>query len=85
MHGNGVDLGTANDMWKCMAKSLPIHVLLVEYPGYGMMSGNTSCQKVCKVADHVYDFVTSKNGVNIPKNKLFILGKVFDLYLLLIF
>eukprot|EP01084_Bolivina_argentea_P063725 116289_1 len=77
-HGNGVDLGIASTMWRPLIRALPAHLLIVEYPGYGIMDGKCSCKKVIKVAERVYDFVTSPHscgGLNVSKDKLLILGR----------
>eukprot|EP01083_Nonionella_stella_P037056 101042_1 len=77
-HGNGVDLGLASVMWRPLTRSLPIHLLIVEYPGYGIMDGRCSCKEVIKVAEHIYDYVTrSKHtgGLGISPHKLMILGR----------
>ena len=77
-HGNGVDLGMASTIWRPLIRSLPIHLLVVEYPGYGIMDGTCSCKEVLSVAEHVYRYVTtSRNdgGLGIPSERLIILGR----------
>jgi len=77
-HGNGVDLGMAAAMWRPLIRALPIHLLLVEYPGYGIMDGRCTCKEVIKVAEHTYKYVTTpkqNRGLGISTNKLIILGR----------
>ena len=77
-HGNGVDLGMASTIWRPLIRSLPIHLLVVEYPGYGIMDGTCSCQEVLSVAEHVYRYVTTSRddgGLGIPSERLIILGR----------
>eukprot|EP01083_Nonionella_stella_P221296 790781_1 len=77
-HGNGVDLGMASAIWRPLIRALPIHLLIVEYPGYGIMDGKCTCKQVIKVAQHIYQFVTSsysRGGLNISVDKLIILGR----------
>jgi len=77
-HGNGVDLGMASAIWRPLIRALPIHLLIVEYPGYGIMDGKCTCKQVIKVAEHTYKYVTSpidKGGLGINTEKLIILGR----------
>ena len=77
-HGNGVDLGMAAAMWRPLIRALPIHLLIVEYPGYGIMDGRCTCKQVIKVAENTYKYVTRSEkhgGLGIPPDKLIILGR----------
>eukprot|EP01084_Bolivina_argentea_P240875 404518_1 len=77
-HGNGVDLGMASAIWRPLIRALPIHLLIVEYPGYGIMDGRTTCNEVIRVAECIYQFVTSPyelGGLNVSADKVMILGR----------
>merc|ERR1712003_15609 len=77
-HGNGVDLGMASAIWRPLIRALPIHLLIVEYPGYGIMDGRCTCKQVIKVAEHTYQYVINskqKGGLGISTDKLIILGR----------
>ena len=61
-------------MWYDFFKSLPIHLVIVEYPGYGVMNhanhqGGVSCANIIKIANHVYRWITSKEGLCVDKGK----------------
>ena len=43
-HGNAEDLGLAWEILDHLRSSLKIHVLAMEYPGYGIYPGPTSAE-----------------------------------------
>lgn len=45
-HGNAEDLGRSRDFLSVMRSCLSVHVLAVEYPGYGVYEGEASEESV---------------------------------------
>mmetsp|Transcript_41601 Transcript_41601/g.72410 ORF Transcript_41601/g.72410 Transcript_41601/m.72410 type:complete len:343 (+) Transcript_41601:348-1376(+) len=71
-HGNAEDLGLINPMMQKMRDQLNVHVLAVEYPGYGLMEGKPGTKAINKCAFQVYRFVTEK--LNWPSQKIILCG-----------
>jgi hypothetical protein len=61
-HGNAEDIGLAYEMTDLIRTSLMIHVLVMEYPGYGLYAGKTRAETILMDADSVYDFVSNVLG-----------------------
>ena len=57
-HGNAEDIGLAYEMTDLIRTSLQIHVLVMEYPGYGLYAGKTKAETILQDADSVYDFAS---------------------------
>ena len=58
-HANAEDLGRAAKFLTYIHIYLKMHVLAVEYPGYGIYEGETaSAEKIVQDADIVYNFLT---------------------------
>lgn len=72
-HGNAEDIGLAYEMTDLIRTSLQIHVIVVEYPGYGLYSGKPKAEKILKDADSVYEFVNSVLGF--APNDIFAFGR----------
>ena len=67
-HGNAEDLGLSYEIIDTLRSVLHIHVLAVEYPGYGVYSGKPNAEAILNDAECVYNFVLSL-GVD-PKDIL---------------
>ena len=62
-HANAEDLGRAYKFLTYVHTCLKMHVLAVEYPGYGTYKEREpSAEKIIRDADTVYAFVTKKIG-----------------------
>ena len=72
-HGNAEDIGLAYEMTDLIRTSLQIHILVVEYPGYGLYYGKPKAEIILKDADSVYDFVSSVLGF--APNDVFAFGR----------
>ena len=48
-HGNGEDLSKSQDMLLRIKYALQVHIIAVEYPGYGVYQKNTIKQKDSKI------------------------------------
>jgi abhydrolase domain-containing protein 17 len=55
-HGNAEDLGLSYDILDTLRSVLHIHILAVEYPGYGVYYGNPNAEKILNDAECIYDF-----------------------------
>lgn len=58
-HGNGEDVKLSHDLLANLRNNLQIHVIAMEYPGYGIYKGNPSADKIIEDSQHVYDFLIS--------------------------
>lgn len=58
-HGNAEDLGLSYEIIDTLRSVLHIHILAVEYPGYGVYSGDPSAETILNDAECVYSFVIS--------------------------
>jgi pimeloyl-ACP methyl ester carboxylesterase len=58
-HGNAEDLGLSYEIIDMLRSVLHIHILAVEYPGYGVYSGKPSSESILNDAECVYSFVLS--------------------------
>jgi len=57
-HANAEDLGKALKFLTYVNVYLKMHVIAVEYPGYGVYQGDTSnAEKIISDADIVYNFI----------------------------
>ena len=52
-HGNAEDAGSAYDLCSTLRNKLQVHVLIVEYPGYGLHPGKPSEKSICATCDSV--------------------------------
>ena len=68
-HGNAEDVGLAYELMDHMRSTLMIHVLAVEYPGYGIYTGKPSAEQVIGDCECVFDYLTQHLKVN-PRNIL---------------
>lgn len=59
-HGNAEDAGTSYDLCTTLRHRLNIHVLIVEYPGYGLHPGKPSERSICLTADAVMAYLTQE-------------------------
>ena len=59
-HGNAEDLKLSYDLIDLFRTVLHVHVLAIEYPGYGLYKSKSSAKTILKDAETVYDFVVSQ-------------------------
>lgn len=63
-HGNAEDIGLAFDLLYLVGQRLQMHVLAVEYPGYGLYKNRGADEKVIKEdALVIYDYLTTVVGL----------------------
>lgn len=72
-HSNGEDLGMCYNFGCGLRHSLEVHVLLVEYPGYGICPGRSSEASLRRVATTAYRWVTEVLGW--PGDDVLLLGR----------
>jgi len=56
-HGNAEDAAAATDWLTSMARCLHVHILAMEYEGYGVYPGSPSAQSVIDDAETVYRYL----------------------------
>jgi len=56
-HGNAEDLGRAEEFLACLTEELQVHVIAMEYPGYGIYPGTPDADRICDDAVNVYDYL----------------------------
>lgn len=62
-HGNAEDVGLAAELLEHLSEALKVHILAVEYPGYGVYrTKEPTEQLIFDDALRVYDFITSEYG-----------------------
>lgn len=62
-HGNAEDVGLSADLLDHLMPTLKIHILAVEYPGYGIYwTKEPSEKQIFDDALWVYDFITTEYG-----------------------
>jgi fermentation-respiration switch protein FrsA (DUF1100 family) len=58
-HGNAEDIGLAFDLLYVFGTEMRMHVLAVEYPGYGLYKGGKPNElKMKEDCENVYDYLT---------------------------
>ena len=63
-HGNAEDIGLAFDLLYMFGAEMRMHVLAVEYPGYGLYKGGKPDEaKMKEDADTIYDYLTTMCGI----------------------
>mmetsp|Transcript_60141 Transcript_60141/g.105325 ORF Transcript_60141/g.105325 Transcript_60141/m.105325 type:complete len:353 (-) Transcript_60141:195-1253(-) len=70
-HGNAEDLGKSYDFWKAMCEIFQVHILAVEYPGYGICEGPCSEAGIMANATAAMQFVTGTLRWPLDSIKLF--------------
>ena len=73
LHGNGTDIGGAAEEAKTLARELDCHVLVPEYPGYGLAEGESSEDSVDAATHACVRFAVEILGV--PHERLVLYGR----------
>jgi len=73
LHGNGTDIGGAAEEAKTLARELDCHVLVPEYPGYGLAEGESSEDTVDAATHACVRFAVEILGV--PHERLILYGR----------
>jgi pimeloyl-ACP methyl ester carboxylesterase len=73
-HGNAEDVGLSSELLEHLMPALKIHILAVEYPGYGIYrTKQPTEQQILDDSLRVYDYLTSDYGF--PENNIIIFGR----------
>lgn len=72
-HGNAEDLCITYDLLDYIRNTLNVHVLAVEYPGYGAYAGSPSAEQLIEDAEDVFLFLVELMEIR-PKN-VFVFGR----------
>jgi len=75
MHANAEDLKQTYHLAKLISQQLLCHVIVPEYPGYGIFSGEPSEKSVNEVCKTLYRFITERKGFNWPSSNLIVCGR----------
>ena len=64
-HGNAEDIGLAFDLLYLFGQRMQMHVLAIEYPGYGLYKTSKSSEEQIKQdAEMIYDYLVSCVGLS---------------------
>ena len=66
-HGNAEDLGNSYELLEQLKNSLKMHVMCIEYPGYGIYPGKPTAEGILEDALIVWEYLTLVVGLN-PKD-----------------
>lgn len=58
-HGNAEDIGLAYELLDHLRMTLQVHIIGVEYPGYGIYDGNSTEQRVYEDAMNIFQFLVT--------------------------
>ncbi|KAL4457055.1 hypothetical protein ABPG74_014693 [Tetrahymena malaccensis] len=72
-HSNGEDIVTCYELVNHLRKTLNIHIVTVEYPGYTYYKGQASAEQIEKDALDTYYYFNQI--MKIPENKIIVLGR----------
>jgi len=72
-HANAEDLGRSYGLLRYLRAQLRLHILVVEYPGYGICSGAPSEQTLLEDAEVVMQFV--QHQLEVPLDKIVLMGR----------
>lgn len=61
-HGNAEDVGKATELLDSFRDELGVHVIAMEYVGYGIYSGEPTADAISADAFNVYDYINKKMG-----------------------
>ena len=68
-HGNAEDIGLAYELMEHLRSTLLIHVIAIEYPGYGIYPGKATAERILEDSDNVFTFLTEHLTVH-PRDVL---------------
>lgn len=72
-HGNAEDLGTSYELLCHLSSALRMHVIGMEYPGYGVYKGQCSELRLLQDTEDLYDYLTTT--MQISGSNLILFGR----------
>ena len=72
-HGNAEDINLTADLLKLLRVSLNIHVIAMEYKGYGIYNGSTNSDSILQDAETVFSYLTS--ALNFAPEEIIVFGR----------
>jgi len=72
-HGNAEDACAANDWFFYISKYLSVHVLAMEYRGYGLYSGEPTAKNILEDAEIIYKYTTK--ALCIKSENIWVFGR----------
>jgi len=75
LHGNGADLGLCRNSCLKLQKLMKVHVLSIEYIGYGLCDGDPNEESVSEGVHDVFRWLTHQHGGNWPSEQIVLFGR----------
>lgn len=72
-HGNAEDVALTRELLNVIQEQLQVHVLVMEYEGYGVYEGTTSAKSVLYDSELVFQYVM--NVIRFPANDIIVFGR----------
>jgi hypothetical protein len=72
-HGNAEDVGSAQDLLNHISNTLKIHILAIEFQGYGMYPGTPNSKNILEDSITVFDYLTEE--LNFDAKDVFLFGR----------
>jgi len=72
-HGNAEDVALTRELLEVVQEQLQVHVLVMEYEGYGVYEGNTTAKGILQDAELLYQYVA--NVIRFPHKDIIVFGR----------
>ncbi|OMJ74392.1 hypothetical protein SteCoe_26687 [Stentor coeruleus] len=72
-HGNAEDIGLTYELMDHLRSTLMVHVIAVEYPGYGIYPGKPDANQVLRDAENIVKYLVEETKLN--SRNLFVFGR----------
>lgn len=72
-HGNAEDLGMSYELLCHLSNALRMHVIGVEYPGYGIYQGQSNEKRILQDAEAVYEYLVQT--MKMKENSIILFGR----------
>jgi len=72
-HSNGEDLGACYPFLRGVRAALEVHILAVEFPGYGLCGGEATEENLARAATAAFHFAT--NNLGWPREDIIVMGR----------
>ena len=72
-HGNAEDVYLTEDLMSFIQENLNVHIIVMEYEGYGVYEGMSSAESIIRDADILFNYVT--NVIKYPPSDIILFGR----------
>ena len=72
-HGNAEDIALTQELIEVLQDRLKVHVIVMEYEGYGLYEGKTTAEKILQDAELLFQYVL--NVIGYPPGDVIIFGR----------